>query len=98
MCDCDYCVRTRKFKEALARVKNDEDKKLFEHVYHLLGMVESELECAQAVLNGSWPSAVEQLRCALAGAIRIRTERGEELIDTDGFFETIKDSELAIGI
>lgn len=54
----------------------DEQRPFFEDMYESLGYVQNDLDHANVILDGSWPSAVPQLQRALEDAWKIARERG----------------------
>lgn len=67
MCQCDSCVRHRRFREAV-------DNKDFDCLVEIINGLEDQLSFAvtdaeyyESILDGSWPNAGEILRNALDG-------------------------------
>jgi hypothetical protein len=97
-CGCSFCKNYRQLKSVLKRIPEDKDKKFVEKIFEEMSNAQDELNFKEAILSGSWPSSVEQLRCFLANAIKIRKENGIDLIDKHSLFKQVSDSELKIGI
>ncbi|MFA5324255.1 MAG: hypothetical protein WC373_16390 [Smithella sp.] len=99
MCECNLCVRTKKFFEILDKYKfAAEDKAFMNNILNTLYNVESSLSHKESMLDGTWPSSVEYLRCALANAIEIRKKEGKSLTHNDSVFKTITDKQICVGI
>lgn len=72
-CDCQLCKRNRKFEGFLKKypfTKNDTE--FLNKIYLDLNMTEFELNHREAILDGSWPQAVEILERHLFAAKRMR--------------------------
>lgn len=81
-CNCDMCKRHDKWEKFLKKypfTKND--KEFLDKIYLTLNMTEFEHEISKAVLDGSWPFAIEQLERALVMAkeIKERRDKGERI-------------------
>ncbi len=98
MCKCKICIRYRKFQKVLKRIKRQEDVKFLNSVLDDLYHAEDDLNYKSAILEGGWPSSVEQLRAYLARAIQIRRDSGKPLIDEHSLFIKVSDEQLKIGL
>lgn len=99
MCNCNICVRSKKFFGILDKYKfNTEDKAFMDDILSSLYNTKSTLDHKEAILDGSWPSSVECLRCALANAIEIRRKEGKSLTHNQSVFKTITDKQICIGV
>lgn len=81
MCNCQLHVDQRRWERLLSKAPlSIGDKrfveKYFERKYH----EEFDADYDAAVLAGTWPTAVEQLRYALRRAIRMRKEKNNEKV------------------
>ena len=75
-CDCNICRRYRRFKKLLLDYDfSVEDRvflwKLLDDIYH----AEADLEYKTCILDGSWPTSVEQLTRAVERAKQKRLEK-----------------------
>jgi len=50
-CNCKICVRTRKFKDVLKRIVNDEDKIFLEALFDSLNYLEDEMDYLKMYLE-----------------------------------------------
>ena len=95
MCNCKICKRDRKFICIASKLKARDKAWMlktltdFEHS-------EEVRDYKSCILDGSWPSAVEQLRCALSDAMKIRKRKGEPLIKEPSIFRKVSDSEIML--
>lgn len=62
---CSWCKRHKRYKLLMANGSRARLRALLREVYEELNNVEAEIEMANVVLDGSWPTAVEQLEDAL---------------------------------
>lgn len=60
-CDCSLCIRSRRFREVLARVPY-QDRNYWENMYDHLYHVEADLEYFKAVVKGNWPDADDVIK------------------------------------
>lgn len=67
-CNCRLCTYSRKVREIKKRGNVDEMKATIDDLMDANYNIGADLEYAEAVLNGSWPSSVEQLERALEKA------------------------------
>ena len=74
MCNCPTCTRGRKVTAVLDSNEPDSIKVLCRSLYEALCETEDSLDHLTAILDGSWPSAVEQLTAALDKAVKRRSE------------------------
>jgi transcriptional regulator of acetoin/glycerol metabolism len=68
MCDCKYCKRSQEIDAIIASRDVDELVKLIRETQEYEANIALDLEVCEAVLDGSWPGAVEQLERALVKA------------------------------
>lgn len=81
MCNCDHCKFSRRANEIL-ELNNISTLKSFIHeLLNLLIQTEADLNYHQAILDGSWPTSVSQLRRALEKAENIHSEEILEEIE-----------------
>ena len=73
-CQCDICKRSRHVRRELAGGSKRRLRDLVEKLYNQLEGAEMELNYSQAILDGSWPTAVETLEQSLARARERRHE------------------------
>jgi len=72
-CDCPWCIRHRRYKRLLRKYKFKPNDIIFlKNLYSDLNHAEDHLEYNNAILDGSWPSSVEQLTFALKHAKKVR--------------------------
>ena len=71
-CTCKYCEERRAFLIVANTVPNENDRKWLLNLYDQIDDERFDANYNRAVLDGSWPSAVEQLEQALAKAKEIR--------------------------
>ena len=67
-CNCDLCLYSRKVRGIISRRNVDELIATVNELMDANHNVGFDLEVAESVLNGSWPSAVAQLERALEKA------------------------------
>lgn len=77
-CACSQCERYRKIKKALAFEDVEELKQIVNELLDSVMFLEEDLDYKNCILDGSWPSAVEQLKKALKKAEKIAKERNYE--------------------
>lgn len=73
---CLFCRRYKRYREVMANGSRSKLRKFLTDVFEHLYNVEAELDLANAVLDGSWPTAVEQLEEALKTAKEKRLRSG----------------------
>jgi hypothetical protein len=81
-CDCELCKRNRKFEGFLKKypfTKNDTE--FLNKIYLDLNMTEFELNHREAILDGSWPQAVEILERSLEEAKKFRAEQENKNVE-----------------
>lgn len=61
-CECDLCVRNRKTDENLAKIEDPEVRAFWENIYDALNDAEMSRDVAEAIIEGSWPSADEIIK------------------------------------
>lgn len=67
-CNCRLCLYSRKVRGILHRRNADEMKDTINDLMDANYNIGADLEYAEAILDGSWPSSVEQLDRALEKA------------------------------
>ncbi len=67
-CNCAICTRATRFAAVIASRDVDALIAAVVELENSLGMTEDDLDHKNAILDGSWPSAVEQLEAALERA------------------------------
>lgn len=67
-CNCSVCRRHRRIEAVKAARDVDALIALVDELHNTLGDTEEDLDYRLCILNGSWPSAVEQLERALVTA------------------------------
>ena len=72
---CHVCKESAMFNRILSRLPKREAKELREFLNYYVNIA-MDLNYHQAIMDGSWPSAVEQLTEALEKAKKIRAKRG----------------------
>jgi hypothetical protein len=81
-CDCRLCKRNRKFERFLKKYPfTKKDTEFLNKIYDDLNMTESELNHREAVLDGSWPQAVEILERSLEEAKKFRAEQEKKNVE-----------------
>lgn len=80
-CDCKHCKRSIRIDLILNEGSNDQLKALVHELLNDLRQVEEDLNYHQAILDGSWPSSVRQLKQALAKAIEIHKDEMLEEVE-----------------
>ena len=81
MCNCQYHVDHRRWARLLGKAPiSIGDKRFVESYFERKYHEEADADYDAAVLAGTWPTAVEQLRYALRRAIKIRRERQNEKV------------------
>lgn len=75
-CKCALCSRHRRMDMLMRRGTRKQLAESLEELLNQLCYAESELEYLQVIMDGSWPSAVEQLRTALKRA-KNRRKKGK---------------------
>jgi hypothetical protein len=83
-CTCNFCKRNHKWSRFLNKYSSTfttNEKLLLDKIYMDLNMTELNYEVDEAVLDGSWPSAIEMLGRAMVKAedIKKRREAGEKV-------------------
>lgn len=78
MCDCETCIRSRRYSNIIYKLSNDDDIEFMEGVMNTLVDTEDDLNHKQAILDGSWPSAVEKLGNSLMNALEIREKKKKQ--------------------
>ena len=68
-CECSSCVLGRKIDAALTSGTREELAGIVETLHNDLGHAQEDLGHLSAILDGSWPSAVEELSAALSVAV-----------------------------
>lgn len=76
-CTCALCEYSRKVDAIIESRDPDKLIELVRELHNTNYNIGADLEYCQCVLNGSWPSAVEQLELALTRAKQIQKERNE---------------------
>lgn len=71
VCNCQICVTTRRYFSIIEQLP-EADKKWMEMFYDQYGNEMMDANVNQAILDGSWPSAIGQLEEALTKAKRER--------------------------
>lgn len=72
ICFCRLCNRDRQVGEILATKDVDKITQLLRETYEMLQYAEHDLNWHQAIMDGSWPQAVQILEQALKRAIAQR--------------------------
>ncbi len=67
-CECKLCVYSRKVRATIAKRDVDELVAMVEELHNATYNIGFDLDYLQCVMNGTWPSAVEQLEKALERA------------------------------
>ena len=68
-CNCNWCKRYKQFKRVIENPKlTPFERKFIDKLFDDLNHVEADLNYKECILEGDWPSAVEQLELALARA------------------------------
>lgn len=62
-CECKFCSYYREYQKMIQHVP-EEHRAFFNDLYERAEMTEFELEHAQSVIDGSWPSADEYISSA----------------------------------
>ena len=75
-CQCDICKHGRKYYRIIKGLP-PRQYKFMVNAYDTFLNVSEDAECKGMVLNGIWPSAVEQLTVALAKAKEIRAKENK---------------------
>jgi hypothetical protein len=76
-CNCNWCKRFKQFKRVMANPNLTAfEKKFIDKLFDDLMHVEDDLNYKECILEGDWPSAVEQLELALARAKNKRIATG----------------------
>jgi bacterioferritin-associated ferredoxin len=75
VCTCEICVDGREYHRILAGL-SDTDKLWMESYYEKICNAAMDANVNQAILDGSWGSAVEQLEEALVKAKQKREQNG----------------------
>ena len=70
-CQCQLCKHGQKFYRIIHKLPK-KDKAFMDQFYSAWMCTSEDLEVRNAVMAGTWPSAVEQLEIALKGARAIR--------------------------
>jgi len=71
-CQCDYCKLSRRVHDAIDSRDPDKLIEILTEVMNHLCDVEFDRDYDHCILDGSWPSAVEQLEEALKNAKKKR--------------------------
>lgn len=72
-CQCDICKHGNRFYEIIAMLPEDAKQWMSRH-YDTFLSISEDLSYRCAIMDGTWPSAVEQLTRALAEAKRLRAD------------------------
>lgn len=67
-CACDTCKDITELKHIIAKLP-PEDGKFLEHLYEHVMASEMDLAHARAILDGTWPSAIDHLWYSIRRAI-----------------------------
>lgn len=81
-CNCKLCKRDVRWERFLKKYPfTKKDKEFLDSIYTALHGTELNYEVDEAILDGSWPSAIEQLGRAMKKAedIKKRREAGERI-------------------
>jgi|SRR6185437_12581966 len=70
VCDCQFCIDYKRFQVVLPLVP-EEHREWFESIFDALWNISEDLSYKKAILDGSWPGAVEILEHRLANARKI---------------------------
>jgi hypothetical protein len=77
-CTCDICKRYRKWDKFLKKYPfTRKDREFLDEIFLDLNMTEFNYGVDEAILDGSWPSAIEQLQRALVKAVDIKKRRNK---------------------
>lgn len=67
-CPCEICARYQRFRMVMSSGSRVKLRQLARAIFDELYSVEEDLEYKNAILDGSWPTAVEHLEEALRAA------------------------------
>jgi DNA-binding NtrC family response regulator len=80
-CECELCVYSREVREKIERRDVNELIKVIEDLMNANYNVGFDLDYYKCIMDGSWPSAVEQLEAALERA----KNHPNRKLEKDGF-------------
>ena len=78
VCHCDWCKLSDRIKAAKASTDSEEAKDMIDYLANELIMTSEDNNYHDAIMDGSWPSAVEQLERALENAKNVRRKQDQE--------------------
>lgn len=76
MCQCKVCTYYHQFQAELAKLP-EANRPFFEQLYENYAMQGADLNYANAVISGAWPSADEVIACARERFAKAKTARAE---------------------
>lgn len=74
-CKCGWCKLYARYKRAMASKSLKKLRAFTEKVFDLYNHTSEDLNYRQAILDGSWPTAIEQLERALNNAREFQAAR-----------------------